>query len=82
MELVSDLGPPAVISNTDIIMAQFPTCTQEVECMFLLGNFVELVDSEVMTKQKELLLDTLVGVLKTRMVYSRSRTVPQVQIVL
>ena len=77
---MSDLGPPAVISNTDIILAQFPTCRQETECMFLLGTYMELIDSEVMSKQKELLLDTLVGVIKSRMVYITSRAVPQVQI--
>ena len=82
LELVSDLGPPAVISNTDIILAQFPTCRQETECVFLLGTYLELIDSEVISKQKELLLDTLVGVLKSRMVHIRSRAVPQVQIVI
>ena len=44
--------------------------------MFLLGNFIELVDSETMSKQKELLVDTLVGVLKSKMVHIRSRAVP------
>ena len=82
VELVSDLGPPAVISNTDIILAQFPTCRQETECMFLLGTYMELIDTEAMSKQKELLLDTLVGVIKSRMVYITSRAVPQVQIAL
>ena len=82
LELVSDLGPPNVISNIEIIMAQFPTCRYEAECMFLLGNFVQLVDSEVMSQQKELLVDTLVGVLKSRIVHVRSRAIPQVQIVL
>ena len=82
LELLSDLGPPAVISNTDIIMAQFPTCRQEAECIFFLGNYIELVDSEAVSKQKELILDTLVGVLKSRLVPIRSRAVPQVQIAL
>ena len=82
MEMVSELEPPAVVSNTDIIMAQFPTCRQEAECIFILGNYIELVDSEAVSKQKELLPDTLVGVIKSRLVLMRSRAVPQVQIVL
>ena len=50
--------------------------------MFLLGNLIELVDREAMYKQNELLVDTLVGVLKSKMVYIRSRALPQVEIVL
>ena len=80
MELVSNVGPPVVISNKDIVMAMFPTSRQETECMFILGTFLELVDREVMSKQKDLLLGTLLGVLKTRNVYGRSRAVPQVQL--
>ena len=79
-ELVSDLGPPVAVSNTDIVLAKFPTCRQEAECMFLLGTFLELVDSEVISKQKELLLDTLLGVLKSKMMCMGSRAVPQVQL--
>ena len=80
MELVSDPGPPVAVSNTDILMAKFPMCRQESECMFLLGTYLELVDREVVSKQKELLVDTVLGVLKSRNVYVRRRAVPQVQI--
>ena len=48
--------------------------------MFILGTFLELVDNEVISKQKELFQDTLVGVLKSRIVCVRNRAVPQVQI--
>ena len=48
--------------------------------MFILGTFLELVDSEVISKQKELLLDTLLGVLKSKMMCMGSRAVPQVQL--
>ena len=40
-------------------MAVFPKCMQETECMFLLGNNMQLVDKEVVAKQKELFVDTL-----------------------
>ena len=45
--------------------------------MFLLGTYIELVDTEAMSKQKELLVDTLLGVIKTKAQYVRSRAVPQ-----
>ena len=38
LELVSDPGPPVAVSNTDILMAKFPTCRQESEYMFLLNS--------------------------------------------
>ena len=44
--------------------------------VFILGAFPEMVDREVISKQKEVLLDTLLGVLKSRMMYMR-RAVPQ-----
>ena len=78
MELVTDLGPPLVVANTDIILAMFPLCRQEVECIFILGTYVELVDREVMSGQKNLLLDTLLGVLKVKTDIVRRRATPRV----
>ena len=77
MGLLSGPGPPPVLSNFTIIMAMFPKGLQETECMFLLGTYIELVDTEAVSKQKELLVDTLLGVLKTKAQYARSRAVPQ-----
>ena len=82
LELVSDPGPPVAVNNTDILMAKFPKCRQESECMFLLGTYLELVNREVVSKQKELLLDTVLGVLKSRNVHVRRRAIPQAQIFL
>ena len=46
----------------------------------LLGNYVELVDSEGISKQKELVLGTLLGVLQPKTEYMRSRASPPIQI--
>ena len=78
LELVTELGPPLVVSNIDIILAMFPTCRQEVECIFILGTYVELVDKEVVSGQKDLLLDTLKGVLRAKTEFVRKRAVPGV----
>ena len=59
MGLLSRLGPAPVVSDEDIILAMFPKCMQETECLFLLGNYMQLVDKEVVAKQKELFVDTL-----------------------
>ena len=63
-----------------ILMAMFPKCRQETECILLLGTFVQLVDRETILKQKELLVNTVIGVLKNKSEYARRRAVPQVHI--
>ena len=80
LELVTELGPPLAISDTDIVMAMFPTCRFEMECVFILGVYMELVDREVVSRQKELLVSCLLGVLKVKVSSIRSRAVPQIQL--
>ena len=80
LEFLSDQGRPPDIDNIDIILAQFPKGRQESECILLLGTYLELVDKEVILKQKELLVNTVIGVLTTKAEYVRRRAVPQVQI--
>ena len=79
---LTDQGRPPDVSNLDILLARFPKERQEDECTFLLGTYVELVNREVVLKEKELLVDTLIGVLRTKTESARSRAVPQVQIAL
>ena len=80
LELLRDQGRPPDIRNIELILAMFPKSRQEVECTLLLGTFVELVDKEVVLKQKELLVNTVIGVLKSKSEYPRRRAVPQVHI--
>ena len=54
------------ISNTEIILAKFPKGRQDAVCTLLLGTYLELVDREAVLKQKELLVNTVLGVLKTK----------------
>ena len=61
-------------------MVMFPRCRQEAEAMLLIGTFVELVDREAVIKQRELLVDTVIGVLKNKTEYMRRRAVPQVHL--
>ena len=77
MELLSRLGTAPVVSDEDIILAMFPKCMQETECLFLLGNYMQLVDKEVVAKQKELLVDTLRGVLEAKLETVKTRAVPK-----
>ena len=65
-------------TNMEIIMQMYPSCRKEIECSFLLGTFLELVHREVMVKGKELLVNTLKGVLRARLTQNRSRAVPDV----
>ena len=77
---MTELGPPVAIGNIDIILAMFPTSRQEDECMFILGNYIELVAREVIAKRKELLLNTMLGVLLAKIESVRTKAVPQVPI--
>jgi hypothetical protein len=78
MELFANGGPAVVTTNMDIIMQIYPSCMKEVEVSFLLGTLLEQVLKEVMLNEKELLVNTLKGVLKSRLAQNRSRAVPDV----
>ena len=80
LELLRDQGRPPDTSNMDFILAMFPKGRQEAECILLLGTFVELVERETVLKQKELLVNTVIGVLKNKSEYTRRQAVPQVQL--
>ena len=54
LEFLADQGRPPDVSNPDILLARFPKDRQEDECTLLLGTYVELVDREVVLKEKEL----------------------------
>ena len=92
MKQISELGRrqvrihkfPILLSKylSYILLARFPKDRQEDECTLLLGTYVELVDREVVLKEKELLVDTLIGVLRTKTESARNRAVPQVHIAL
>ena len=78
LELLRDHGRPPDTSNKDCLLAMFPKSRKEAECILILGTYVELVDKEVVLKQKkELLVNTVLGVLKAKAEYTRLRAVPQ-----
>jgi hypothetical protein len=61
--LLSDQGAAPALSNTELLMLMYPRCRREAEVAFLLGTYMELVDKEVVGKQKELMVGTVRGVL-------------------
>ena len=82
MELLGRLGPPPIVSSEDIVLAMFPKCTQESEFMFILGNYLELVDKDAVNKQKVLRVDSMRGVLEAKLVFVKERAVPQICLIL
>ena len=80
LELLRDQGRPPDIRNTDLIQAMFPKSENETECVLILGTFVEQVDKEIELRNKDLPVNTVVGILKTKVKNMHSRAVPQVQI--
>ena len=59
-------------------MLMYPKITQEAETIFLLGIYMELVDREVVGKQKELLVGTVKGVFQARVSQIPSRAAPEI----
>ena len=77
-ELLSDQGPAPALSNTELLMLMYPRCRREAEAAFLLGTYLELVDKEVVSKQKELMVGTVRGVLRAKVENMTSRAVPDI----
>ena len=78
VELLSDQGPVQALTNTELIMLTYPRCLREAKADFLRGNYMELVDTEVPAKQKELLVGTVKGVLRAKVGQMTSRAAPEI----
>ena len=63
-------------------MAKFSKGRQDAEFTLLLGTYLELADQEVVLKQKVLLVNRVIGVLKAKTEIAWRRAVPQAQITL
>ena len=46
-----------------MLLARYSKGRQEDECLLLLGTYVELVEKDVVVKQKKLMVNTLIGAL-------------------
>ena len=82
VQFLTEQGRPPNLSNPGLLLARFPKGSQEDECTLLLGTYVEIVDREVVIKEKELLVNTLIGVLITKTESARIRAVPRIHIAL
>ena len=80
IELWGDPGLVPAPTYEEIIMLMFPRVAQEAGKIFLLGVFIELVDREVVGKQKELLVGTVRGVLQAKVSQNASIAAPEIQL--
>ena len=78
MELLGDQEPAPALNNTQLIMLMYPRSMREVEVAFLIGTYMDLVDQEVVIKQKELMVGTVKGVLRAKVGSLTSRAVPEI----
>ena len=67
-------------SNEEFILLQYPADTLDLECVWLLGNYMEIVDSYVVAKNRILRREQLRGILRTRLLGMSSRAVVWPQI--
>ena len=77
MELLSDQGPPPDLSNTELLMLMYPRCRQEAEVVFIICTYMEMVDRDAVSKQKELMVGSVKGVLGAKIEHLSSRAVPE-----
>ena len=59
-------------------MLSYSKSRWEAEAALLLGTYMELVDRDAVTKQKELLVGTVKGVLRAKQGQMASRAAPEV----
>ena len=77
LQLLGRLGPPLVVSNEEIILAMFPKYTEESAVMFILGNYLQLVDDDAVNKQKMLREDSMLAIFEAKLQFVKTRAVPQ-----
>ena len=74
--LPTTVGAQAITSE-DFLLLHFPKDIMDKECVWLLGNYCDLVSKEVIAKKKKLGADQLAGRLRTRIQDLKSRAVVQ-----
>ena len=67
-------------TNEEFILLQYPKDTMDPECVWLIGNYIEVVDSFAVGKNRKLILDQLKGILRGRLQRISGRAVIQPQI--
>ena len=65
------------ITSEDFILLQFPKDTMDKECVWLLGNYCEVVCRTVIGKKRKLKAEQLAGTLRARLQRMKNRAVIQ-----
>ena len=65
------------VTNEEFLLLQFPKDVLDSECVWLLGNFCEIVLTTVIGKKRKLGAEQLAGRLRTRLQYIRGRAIVQ-----
>ena len=65
------------ITSEDFLLLHFPKDTMDQECVWLVGNYCEIVTKIVIRKKQKLSADKLAGRLRGRLQTLRSRAVIQ-----
>ena len=77
LQLLPTTVGAAGISNEDFLLLQFPLDTMDRECVWLIGNFCDLVNISVRGGQCKLGADQLAGRIRARLTKLRERAVVQ-----
>ena len=77
LQLLPTTVGAAGISNEDFLLLQFPLDTMDRECVWLIGNFCDIVNNSVRGRQCKIGADQLAGRIRARLTKLRERAVVQ-----
>ena len=68
------------VTSEEFLLLQFPKDTMDKECVWLLGNYCDIVNSSVLCRQSKLGADQVAGRIRSRLTSIRNRAVviPQI----
>ena len=80
LQLLSGCVGALGTSNEDFILLQYPKDTKDLECVWLLGNYVEIVDTCVVSKNRVLKREEVRGIIRSRLQRMSCRAVVRPQL--
>ena len=67
-------------SNEDFLLLQYPKDTQDMECVWLIGNYCDIVVKQVVGKKRKLTANNVAAIVKSRLQSLQTRAVVILQI--
>ena len=77
VQLLPTTTGPAGITSEEFLLLQFPKDTMDEECVWLIGNYCDVVNKHVLSRQSKIGGDQMAGRIRARLTKLRNRAVVQ-----